>query len=331
MSTTGLCPECGDIREFSIVDKKETYEYRGESITLVNEVSICPVCSAEVSTAQQAQAALDAVREAYRTRHQLIAPHEIRAIRRRYGAGQKPFGLLLGLGEGTIACYENGDLPTTANSTLIRTAADPETFRALFDQRRHLLGPTQQRRIEACLERGPTRYAAEVESLVVREQPDEYTGFRRPEVQRLEQLLGFVALTLGTSVVKTKLLKLAFLSEYEYFRRRTVSITGWPYVRLPYGPVPQEYKLVLERSERDNYIESQDFDDGKVLFRAGPRSADLASQNIFSDDEVDTIRTVVARWKDATATELSHYTHSLPAWKQTGHAREISYALALQN
>ena len=69
MSTTSLCPDCGDIREFSLLQREETYDYRGESITLVHELSVCTNCSAEVSTAHQVTKSLDAVREEYQRRH----------------------------------------------------------------------------------------------------------------------------------------------------------------------------------------------------------------------------------------------------------------------
>lgn len=331
MSSSLLCPECGEVRTFSYLEREETYEFRGESITLGHQIAVCTVCSAEVSTANQMKNSLDAVREEYRRRHDLVAPDEIRAIRGRYGAGQKPFAVLLGFGEGTIACYENGDVPTAAHSSLIRAAGDPVVFRKLFGERRHLIGPTQQKRIEAALKNEPVGYQIDVEALAVREEPDEYTGFRRPELRRMEQLLGLVALTAGADIVKTKLLKIAFLCEYEFFREYTVSITGWPYARLPYGPVPQEYKQILDVAERDGYLESQDFDDGRVVFRAGPASTGLPGDGQFSDHEVRVVQEVVSRWKGETATVLSEYTHTLPAWKETKHAREISYARALES
>lgn len=69
MSTTSLCPDCGDIREFSLLQREETYDYRGESVTRVHELLICTDCSGEVSTAHQVKKSLDAVRDAYARRH----------------------------------------------------------------------------------------------------------------------------------------------------------------------------------------------------------------------------------------------------------------------
>ena len=106
--------------------------------------------------------------------HTLVTPNEIRAIRRRYGAGQKPFGLILGLGEGTIATYERGELPTSAHSSFIRLMADKRTFRSLYVERRELIGPTQQRRIDRHLRVQERGYSVEIKPLVAAETVDEY-------------------------------------------------------------------------------------------------------------------------------------------------------------
>ena len=326
-----LCPQCGSIREATIATREETYPFRGESITTVHEFSVCVDCGTDVATAAQMDRNLSAIREAYRTRHELVTPEEIRKIRNRYGAGQKPFGIILGLGESTIANYERGDVPTAANSTLIQLMADVETFRRVFDQRKDHIGSTQRKRIEDRIKNNGFWYATDAQALVAREMPDEYTGFRNPDADRMVKLLGWILVLLGESVFKTKLLKLAFLSETEYFRRHTVSITGWPYARLPHGPVPQEYKVLLDTAEQDGYLVSEDYDDGKTTLKAGPRSARVTESDTFSADEADAVQEVVARWRTASPTQLSDFTHTLSAWKNTANAKEISFAALLED
>ena len=117
---------------------------------------MCTVCGTEIST------------------RSLVTPDEIRAIRGIYGAGQKPFGLILGLGEGTIATYERGELPTTAHSSLIRLMANKQNFSALYAERRELIGPTQQRRIDRHLNVQELGYTVDIEALAAAETADEY-------------------------------------------------------------------------------------------------------------------------------------------------------------
>ncbi|MFA7566606.1 MAG: type II TA system antitoxin MqsA family protein [Alkalispirochaeta sp.] len=328
---TILCPNCGTVQNANTTVREETYTYKGEPVTLQHELSVCAVCGTEVATAQQAEESLIAVREVYRNRHGLISPDEIRSIRQRYGAGQKPFGIILGLGESTIANYERGELPTAANSNLIRLMDDPNVFRALFDERHDLIGPTQRKRIEPRLNGDVDSKITIYGGLVTRETADEYTGFRQPDEYRVEAILGFIVDSLDESVYKTKLLKLCFLIDFEHFRRHTVSITGWPYARLPHGPVLQEYKSILETAEQNGVIQTEDFDDGKTVVRIGDRGRSVYERSEFTEDEQTTIRDVLRRWGSKSAKELSQYTHKLSAWNHTDHAQEISYLSALDD
>src|SRR6056297_216070 len=303
MIKRALCSQCGRVQPVEVVTREENYTYRGESVTLTHELTKCTVCGAELSTAEQAEQSLTAIRESYRRTHNIVTPEEIRSIRNRYGAGQKPFGILLGLGKSTINTYEQGEVPTVANSMLIRAAEDPEYFKRMYIERRHLIGQTQRRRIEQHLSSPVSAYVPAVETFTLHENTDEYTGFRKPDIQRIEQLIGHIAVHAG-EVYKTKLLKIAFLIDYEHFKTHTVGVSGWQYARLPYGPVPQDYKLVLEKSERDGYIETQDYDDGTSTVKAGKSSTKLLKEAHFSDNELETINRVINGWKNATAQEL---------------------------
>ncbi len=54
-----------------------------------------------------------------------LKPQEIKRIRGKYGLSQQAFARLLGLGEASVARYENGQKPTKANANLIRAADYP--------------------------------------------------------------------------------------------------------------------------------------------------------------------------------------------------------------
>ncbi len=326
-----FCPHCGDVRDVRLETEEETYPFRGESITVSSRSFRCSVCDGDFSTAEQADHTLQAVREEYRRLHNLVTPEEIVSIRKQYGAGQKPFGRILGLGEATINSYEQGEVPTTANSNLIRQAADPGVFARMYGERRDQIGPTQQKRIDAALAQRPSYVISFSGSISVHEEPDEYTGFRPQDRRRLEALFRAILARLGGPVYKTKLLKLAFLADHEHFRANTVSITGWPYARLDHGPVPQDYKELLVAAEEDGFIVSQDHDDGTTTFSSGDGMAAGGEQSMFSEDETASIDRVCDRWGPLGATELCRYTHTLAAWQNTSHAEEISYVHAVED
>lgn len=55
----------------------------------------------------------------------ILTPEEIKAIRKKYKLSQRAFARALGIGEASIARYENGQPPSKAMSNLIRAAAIP--------------------------------------------------------------------------------------------------------------------------------------------------------------------------------------------------------------
>ena len=146
-----FCPTCGTIQTVREETRRETYVVRNEHVTVQARFFRCAGCGDTFANAAQTDELINAARAAYRARHRLVSPEEIRRTRRRYAVGQKAFGLVLGMGEATVALYESGKLPTEANSNLIRLAAQPAIFRQLFDANEGKLGPTQRRRIEAAL------------------------------------------------------------------------------------------------------------------------------------------------------------------------------------
>lgn len=62
---------------------------------------------------------LDAAREAYAQTYEAPSPEQLVALRARFGASQKAFGLILGLGELTMNSYEQGAIPAPANRLLL--------------------------------------------------------------------------------------------------------------------------------------------------------------------------------------------------------------------
>lgn len=325
-----FCPSCATVRDVHLDSREESYEVRGELIPGTHSFYVCETCGSEFSSAEQAQRSLSQVREAFRSRHGLVTPDEIRSIRARYGAGQKPFGLILGLGETTINSYEKGELPTTANSNLIRTASDPTVFARLYEAARNLVGPTQQKRIEEKLDAFSHYSVEQFYEIDLREEPSEYTGFRPPDSERILLLFHAILGTLGEPTHKTKLLKLAYLCDTEHFRRHTLSITGWLYARLPYGPVPQDYKQLLAMAERNGLLETDDLDDGQTLLLAANKERDNELESEFSTSEKATIEAVLKKWGSWTAGQLSDFTHKLKAWTETPNAQKISYATVLE-
>jgi DNA-binding transcriptional regulator YiaG len=92
---------------------------------------------------------LIAARETYERMYESPSPSELVELRTRYGASQKAFGLILGFGELTMNNYERGAVPDSTNRPLIKLAAYPVIFKAMYNLNSSRIGAIQRQRIEA--------------------------------------------------------------------------------------------------------------------------------------------------------------------------------------
>ena len=63
-----------------------------------------------------------------------MQPEEIRRIREKYGLSQVAFAKVLGLGNKTVARYENGSIADMAQNNLIELMKQPSNFRELLQK-----------------------------------------------------------------------------------------------------------------------------------------------------------------------------------------------------
>lgn len=144
----GICPICEDERELEIGIRLEKLLIRKEPIEVEAQVEHCPVCGEFFATSDADEVAMQDAYRQYRNRHQLLQPEEIRAIRERYGLGQRAFSRVLGWGEITVHRYEAGSLQDEAHNDILFLIRDADNFVRLFEKNRAALSQRQVRRTE---------------------------------------------------------------------------------------------------------------------------------------------------------------------------------------
>lgn len=77
--------------------------------------------------------------DAYRARHQLLAPEEVKNIREKYGLGLRDFSRLLGVGFSKLAEVERGALQKKYLDNLLCMADDPYALLKLVTEKPTLL------------------------------------------------------------------------------------------------------------------------------------------------------------------------------------------------
>lgn len=145
----GYCTNCN--KEVRLKEEKrfETYPVKGEEITVEATVFVCTDCEHDVWLPEIDDENLDKAYEIFRKKHGLLMPHEIQAIREKYGLSQTAFAKVLGFGEKTITRYENGSLQDDAPNNLLMLVKDPTCFMELFRHNKHKLCEGDIRKVEA--------------------------------------------------------------------------------------------------------------------------------------------------------------------------------------
>ena len=144
-----FCEKCGDEREVRIVQKPESYPVKGEDVTILANVCTCAECGTELLSIEHDDDNLRRAYAVYCERHHLLTPERIKAIRDRYGISQVSFARMLGVGDKTIARYENGSLQDESINNLILLAENPQNLKKLMERKLDTIPAADAERVRA--------------------------------------------------------------------------------------------------------------------------------------------------------------------------------------
>ena len=319
------CPHCEAVRDIEIVRDRETMKIRGEAVEFESEYMLCQTCKKDFASLEQMDADLAAARSLYRERHGIIGPQELVALRKRYDVSQKSFAKILDIGELTINTYEQGVLPSGAHNSLLTLASEPENFKRLYDANKKSLSDRQRAKIERAL----AAMSKPSEPLQVKEEMPHYGSSLPGSPDRLMEVVQLLLAYAGAELYKMAILKLLFYVDFSYCGRMGHSITGWHYARLPYGPVPDNYKGILCLGEQRGLfsLNMDDSETGELVLL--PESFDIDNVKAdFSLSELEVVELVAKRLGSQSASALRELTHEERAWIETEPSRIISWDYA---
>ena len=128
------CPVCNCEQEIQLVKKQETYQIKGEPITIYATICTCSHCGEEIVAFDYDDENLKEAHRAYRHKHNLIQPESIVAIREQCKMDRETFAEMLGLEAKQIEDYENGKIPEKNISNLIMLMGDYDNVRFLSNR-----------------------------------------------------------------------------------------------------------------------------------------------------------------------------------------------------
>ncbi len=321
----GFCPICEKEAELVHLQHPEEIVVRGESIVINGDFYHCTSCKGEFDNPDPTYDPLDIAYEEYRKIKGMVHPTQIRNFRKQYDLTQKELSNLLGLGEITLSRYENGSLQDEAHDKLLQLVMNPINLIKLVKQKPGTFSKEKINKLITLLEREIVLPDIFVQ-MYYSGNPDIYSGNKMFNFEKITQIIRYFTYKKG--VYKSKLMKLLFYGDFMFYKEYKTSITGLRYAHLPFGPVPDNYELLLGiivKAGSSISIDAQIAGDyvGEVIISSEPMN-----QSFFSDQECNILTEVYAFFYNFTTRQIEDYSHEEEGYKKTSNGELISYEFA---
>lgn len=324
------CDECGKEVETKIITQKETYDVCGEIIEVEAQILVCAECGEEFFAEELDQVTLLSAYNEYRKRHKLLLPEEIKKIRGQYGLSQRSFAKLLNWGDKTICRYENGSIQDKAHNSLLLFLREPENMRTYLTENEVSFNARQLNKLLETVDKLERDKAYQSSKRFFRyffaRVPSEKNGFRAFDYEKFCAMVLFFA-NKNTELLKTKLMKLLNYSDMIFYKENGLSISGTRYLHLPYGPVPENFDILLGTMAADHIAHIEVFyENGYEKHQIIPDED--VPKGIFSEDEIAVMERVYQKFADYGSVDISNYSHKEKGYQATKKGEIISYAYA---
>lgn len=325
------CEVCGRQVNTKIITKREVFNVYGEAIEIDAQVMVCAECGEELFNEELDSLTLINAYNEYRRRHKLLLPEEIRKIREQYSLSQRSFAKLLNWGDKTIRRYENGAIQDRVHNSLLLFLRDPKNMRTYLNENEVALDEKQISRLLKTVEKLEQDADYRVErhyfDLCFSQIPCEENGFKGFDYEKLCAMVLFFAYR-SNGLLKTKLMKLLNYSDMIFYKENGVSISGLKYAHLPYGPVPDNFDMILGKMAVDHIAHIEVIYDGAYENHQVVPECDVP-EGVLSDEEIDVLERIYEKFKNYGSVEISNYSHKEKGYNATKTGQIISYAYAM--
>lgn len=328
------CPHCGVTGHVKRVTGDQVIRVRKDEFSVPSNFFKCDSCG-ESFVAASEEDPLAAAYVMYRQKHGLVTPEQLKQWRLGLGLKQAELAALLGWSTATVSRYENGALQDEAHDRAIKAAMTPEGLMALVEAvQKDPVAPLGV----AAMDRLRGRANAEVGGphsllLILRSRFAALDWKLEFDYDKAKELiLYFCSQSVnGGGVARTKLNKLLWYADFLHQKHFGRPVTGMPYVRLQYGPVPECYELLFLTLEAEGLlgITMKEFDDGGTAhYHVAKRSPDL---NVLTPTELQAVSKVTAELAQLNAKSIAERSHQEDAWIRTepNSLVELEYAATL--
>ncbi len=321
-------------KEMKLTYEWKTISFRKESFNIKYQYYECEDSGEHFTTTDLDELNMRLLHNLYRVKHHIPSTEEIREIRESYDLSAARMSDILGFGPNTYRLYESGDVPSIPNANLIKTARSPRSFRVLMSEwvtedakaKQSLLSKID-RMIDAQKKK---RFEIDFSNYLMGEtNPNEYSGFRKPSLERLTEMVVFFAHKVPS--YKTKMNKLLFYADFSNFRACGSSMSGAYYKAIPYGPVPRSFESIFEKLAKEDEIDCiYDFlPGGNQIDKLIGREDRPFNPEVFKPEELDILQRVADRFQSVSTGDIVNLSHEELGWIENQETKsQINYHYA---
>lgn len=138
------------------------------------------------------------------------------------------------------------------------------------------------------------------------------SGLKPNYAKYKQMILAFLRpeLGIGGKIPKTKLAKLLYLSDFAWFYKKLESMSGMPYRKIQYGPVPDNFFRAIEELFEEGSINIDNTSKDGVFLISETRASEQADFSELNTDEKKLIKEISKKWKDKRTQEIVKFTHN---------------------
>jgi putative zinc finger/helix-turn-helix YgiT family protein len=283
----------------------DTMEFRGKTYHFLNHYYVCDESGEEFTNEETGEINFAQVYNQYREENNIPFVSEIVKLRENCLLSKADMGRLLGFGENQYYRYELGEVPSPSNGRLLRTLIDNREALICAIKDSAIKDSNKEKAINALNELSVTEKRDKaIYDFLFTVKRNIYNGYAIASVDKVRQMvlyfLGYMPLG-----YKTALNKLMFYADFLMYKEHGIGISGLTYSALPYGNVPNNFKVLYGL-----FDEVEEIDGEKTYFKP----LRVCNMSVFNENEIKVLEYVASKMAKMSSTMLSEINHKEDAW-----------------
>ncbi|MCB2313249.1 DUF4065 domain-containing protein [Clostridium tagluense] len=325
-----FCTNCNQKVNYSI-RKNIIKEYKGQMVNIEENIATCDVCGKDIFVTDIENDNLKRLYAKYGELTGTITSAAVIKFREKYDLSQRDLVSLLGWGKMTINRYERGALPSKSHSDILKDIiSSEEIFKQKVKQayEAERISEKNYNKLTNYFQSSKKNIIKSLLEIELNHEEDILNGFRKFEIERVENLISYIADKVD-NLYKTSLNKYLWFIDFENFKENVRSITGLRYVKQQYGPVIENkgYESIINLLDDKFYKEETEdnYNNSTTTKLISKKNYDMS---IYAQEEMDVIDAVIKRFKDISCSKISDESHKESGWIKNDTDNIISYDYA---